>query len=684
MAIDAPAPAEQQQNPFLPPGPEPLLFEEFKGINNQTSRVGVKDDQMWVCDGFMPVGPKFLRTLYGVGSPIWQAPVNAQIRFFDFYNLGTTAYMVGIDSLGGIWQINTTTLAVTQIAAQGTIANVARNQIGISQFGSQFLLIVANQSNGYWIWDGTNFYFTGSLGPDITLQNTGVGYTSAPTVTATGGTGSGATFTAQVQSGFVTGISVTNPGVGYLATDVVALAFTGGGAGGTTGIVIPTITNGTISSLSVTNPGLGYTTSVVATVQGGGGIGGSVTLTITSGTISGTSIVNAGKNYFNKPTIIISDPSNPVARATIDVMPFGVQGTSVETFSGRAWVSNGAQVFFAAPGSIANFSSGAGGGNFTSADSFLRVGYTQLRQTNGFLYLVADSSINYISGVTTSGTPPTTTFTNQNAEPEVGTPFPGTIDVFGRNIIFANQFGAHVSYGAAVTKISDNLDGIFSTIPTNFGGFQPTAAKAILNGQKCWMLLAPIIDPVTGGLVNKLLIWNSKYWFTSAQDVNLQFVQHQEINSVITAYGTDEAFVYPLFQKPSTNFMKTAQSKLWTAPGGYQWLKGATRLWGLFQYFGTNSPNINISVDNEKGVQSNPVVITPNSVQWFNVNNQLVTWFNQNSQVVTWYTSAGISVMPPEAVGQVGVLTGLTISTSCDDVAILSVMLQDEMVQYRG
>src|SRR5262249_32805506 len=154
-------------------------------------------------------------------------------------------------------------------------------------------------------------------------------------------------------------------------------------------------------------------------------------------------------------------------------------------------------------------------------------------------YLIGDSSINYISGVQTGGSPITTTYTNQNADPEVGTPYPDTADVFGRNIVFANSFGAHVMYGAAATKISEPLDGVFNTVD-NFNGLQLSAAKATIFGKKVWILLLPIVDPVTNLLSNELMIWDGqKKWFSSKQDAVLTFINFQEINSVLTAWGTD-------------------------------------------------------------------------------------------------------------------------------------------------
>ena len=47
--------------------------------------------------------------------------------------------------------------------------------------------------------------------------------------------------------------------------------------------------------------------------------------------------------------------------------------------------------------------------------------------------------------------------------------------MFSRNILFANDFGVQVSYGGAVNKISENLDGVYNSIP-GFGGFTPSAS----------------------------------------------------------------------------------------------------------------------------------------------------------------------------------------------------------------
>ena len=595
-------PAEAPANPYLPTGLEPLVFEEFMGINTSTSRYGVDPKQMAWCDGFMPIGPKLLRTLPGIGPSI-HTEEGTGVSFFDFANINATPLCIVVHTDGSIHAVNTATLVAPEIAPAGTIQNPSRTQVGISQWGNQYVIIVAEQTNGYFIYDGTLFYKAGGIGPQVTITNNGSNY-SAPVVTVTGGSGSGATFSATVLFGLIVSITVTNPGTGYLATDTL--------------------------------------------------------------------------------TVNIADATGSSAAATAVLMPFAVQGSAVETYTGRVWVANGPTISWTAPGSVFNFATASGGGNTTSTDSFLRVSYTQLKQTNGFLYLLGDSSINYISGVQTSGVPPVTTFTNQNADPEVGTPWPATVDVFGRNIVFANAFGSHVSYGAAVTKVSEPLDGVWNTVP-NFAGLSPSACKAIIYGKKVWAVLLPIIDPISGQQRNKLFMTpDLKKWWATEQDLTLTYVQHQEINSIITAYGTDGNAIYPLFQLPSHGFTKYAQSKLWAEPGGYHLLKTINRFWMLANFYSIDTFEIDVSFDNEVGNGTfEEVPITPPQVTWYNNSQAIVPWVNNAAAPVTWF-STGTSISDGDAVGQKGFLNGFTLRTSAADVAILSAMSQPQIAGYKG
>lgn len=522
---------QDQQGPYSPAGAlEPYVFEAFEGINTATLRPGVEDNECAWLDGFMPLGPKRnLRTMPDAVNYIGYA---SPVVFFDFANIGANPIMMVFTADGTIYQVNTVTGVQATVAPAGTIVNPAQLNIGMAGYGNQYVLIVARQTNGYFIWDGATFYSPGGPAPG-----------------------------------------------------------------------------------------------------------------------SGT-------------------------------MPLAISGTAVEVYAGRVWIANVAQIFFSAPGSVILFGS-AGGGNFTSSDSFLRVNFVQLKQSNGFLYLIADSSINYISGVQTSGSPATTTFTNQNLDPEVGTPWPNTVSVFNRNIIFGNPFGAHIGYGGAVSKVSEKLDGVYNTV-TNFGSFIPSAAKAIVYGKKIWILLLPIIDPISGQQVNKMFCWNGKIWWAASQSVALDFIQTQEINSVLTAWASVGSGIYKLFNTPSNLFTKIAQSRLWDKPG-YEYFKYAARLWGVLKYYSNTSPNLTISIDNETNSATNVSSFNPLTISWINNTGGAINWVNIFVTPIVWFSSGtGFTIIPPDAIGQNGALIGLTVETQAADMAIVSMKIALLQLAYRG
>jgi hypothetical protein len=772
MSLEKPSPpTAEQENPYYPPGPQPLLFEEFQGIDTSVPRLGVDERKMAWCDGFMPLKKRNLRTLPGKGTKLFTAPGALSIVWFAFYNLGSTAYAAVELSDGSLQQVRLSDGATTQILPPGSAPGAATINIGITQWASQYLIIVASAPgntsfNGYWVWDGAILYQAGSLGPIVTLTNVGAGYKTNPIVVATGGSGFGATFVATINNGVVTNVTETNPGAGYLPGQTVTLAFSGGNSGGSgaslTAVLsstgggsgatftvtfannIPGSPDWGISSIVVTNGGSGYsrfttlnltiTSSGTATFTGAvlspvisGGVitsvtivnkgdyqrgGGAPTATLTTsdtGNFTVTSVTGTptGTNYSASTTIVASGGGSPVqqatfqpiitagvitgvtiasgglygsntpptltvadapvnASATVELMPFGIQGTAVETYAGHVWVANGNQINASAPGSVVNFATSAGGVSFTASNSKLRVGYTQLLASNGFLFLIGDSATDYISGVTTSGTPPTTTYSYLNADPEIGTPYPASVLTFGNLPMLANSIGVYQLAGSTFAKVSDDLDG--SGIPNglwnsvaNFGGRQLSAAKATVFNRKVWMVLVPIIDPISGGSVRKLFMWDGKVWWASTQDLSLTFVASSEINSVLTVYGMDNFNIYPLFQVPTNGFSKVVQSRLWDAPGGYTHLKTSTRLFGVAYVYNNSSPSFTVNVDNENTAApftNNPYVITPAVAGYFEV--------------------------PPQAIGQQGVMTGLTITTQAADMNLISVALQDEIVGFRG
>jgi hypothetical protein len=84
----------------------------------------------------------------------------------------------------------------------------------------------------------------------IAVTDPGTGYTSAPTVGFTGGSGAGATATATVANGIITAITVINPGAGYTSAPTVTLT----GGGGAYGTATASIGSTTAANILMTNP----------------------------------------------------------------------------------------------------------------------------------------------------------------------------------------------------------------------------------------------------------------------------------------------------------------------------------------------------------------------------------------------------------------------------------------------
>ena len=699
MPLNKPPPA-QEPSPYLPTQLPPLVCNQFAGVRTDAGRTGVPDENVYWMDGVMPYAPKRARSMYGVGSVLFTASGGLTIVFYRFVTLNNLPLCIIVMSDGSILQVRTDTAAVTTIAAANTILSPSQLVCDINQWGNLYVLIVARQTNGYWVWNGSALFTAGTLAPVITITNAGAGYSTPPAVIISGGHGSGATGVASVANGVVTGATLTNPGSGFLAGDAVSIAFVGGTSAGSGGSVTAIMAHNTggnsgsivvlplsvvpegyaVASLTIANAGTGYSPNAAAVVSGGNVIGGDeaiITLSIVSGTIasynlisgggyrtatpvpivtitdpggyyvSSVSVVAVGSGYspntsitgtgggtiiaaqatytpvLNNGTISAVDITSPgsygsnvaptltvtdtsvIATGSISLMPFAISGNTVETYQGYVWIGNGAIIFNSAPGSVSDFTGSNGGGNQTSNDSFLKVGYTKFIQMNGFLWLVSDCAVSYISGVQTGFVPGSTiniqtTYTKQNADPEVGSTWPNTVLPWGNGLMLSNLWGEFVGYGAEMKKVSEPMDGVYPS-PTINLGITPSAAKAIVFNRKIVCLLIPITDPVTGVNANKLLIWDGKRWWAALQDVNLTYIQTQELNSLLTAWGTDGTHIYPLFQQPSTAFVKTIQTKLWDQPGGIMLAKAVNRFWGVMKYNTVTSPNLTLTIDNEGG-----------------------------------------------------------------------------------
>ena len=751
--VTPPASPQASQTPGYPSSHAQILFETYNGIDTKSPRPAVPDQMMAWCRGFMPVGPSQLAILPGKGPNVFTSSTG--IVWHQYGNIGDTYYAVILQNDGSIAWMNTDTNASGLIMPPGSIL-VPRTQMGFTQWGSQYFIFAKDQPNGYWIWDGTNLFTAGTLGPIVNLTSAGQNYSSPPGIQVlTTGNGTGAVLQAQLVPGSdaVGQITVTNPGSGFALNDLAILAFAGGGSDNTA-IASPNISaGGGLITINVTNGGGGYTFKTTVAFGGGGGSGAAGAPVIQGGVITGVTIVNAGIDYTSPPDVSFNDPGysgisggsgatavaqvglngidavpvayggtgytsiptveiigdgsgasvhaliaggqvtqivvdntgsgytkalakisggNNAAAADIILMPFGWSGTATEIYQSRVWISNGAAQAEFPPKSRLIYSApenpcdpGNGGGALLGTDSFLRVGWHWLRQTNGYLYLGGDSSVNYIGNVNTAtvgaqaatSTQPavpgvlTTTFNNQNTDPQIGSPWPSSIQLFNRNIIMANTQGIHVSYGGAVQKVSAPLDGFFFTGPIYDRAADFSSAVAQIFGIQVYCLLLPFVDPYTNQLTTELIMWDFRKFWSSTQDVALTYIASQEINSEMTAWGTDGTNLFRLFQQPSTAFEKVVRSKLWALPG-YDFTKTGLRVYGVLENFSFDSP-FNVAIDTDAGdPYSTTITVTGGT--------------------------GGTDVFGPYPMGQQGKLMGFTATTNASSGDLLSLMLREQ------
>lgn len=143
------------------------------------------------------------------------------------------------------------------------------------------------------------------------ITNYGVGYTSAPTVTITDATGTGAVATAQIGTSTITAINVANGGSGYVSPQ---LSFSGGG-GGSGVSAVPTVVGGVITAVTVITPGFGYTAVPNIVVSDPAGTGASLTAVLSGSPLTGLTITNGGSGY-TSPSVSITGGGGAGAVAT--------------------------------------------------------------------------------------------------------------------------------------------------------------------------------------------------------------------------------------------------------------------------------------------------------------------------------------------------------------------------------
>lgn len=151
----------------------------------------------------------------------------------------------------------------------------------------------------------------------VTLSNNGSGYTSAPTVAFSGGSGAGTEAVANLSNGIT--IAITAGGTGYSTAPTISIAPPA--PGGVQAIATCTVSAGAIDAVTVTNPGFGYTEAPAITVTGAG-TAAVLTASLT-GRVRSISITKPGTGYTSAPTVAFTSGGGTGAAGTAAIDQYG-------------------------------------------------------------------------------------------------------------------------------------------------------------------------------------------------------------------------------------------------------------------------------------------------------------------------------------------------------------------------
>lgn len=411
-----------------PPELKYISFSNFKGMNTKNARIGLAPDELPWCENAVPVGPNNLISVPGNSVPLTTVMgVTWLIRKDVFLN--GAHYSICFGTNGSGWQISKTTGIATQFAPNSTFSAP-----DLCVYRANRILI-ADPTAGYCTWDGTAFVMQGGVSPNLTLTNGGSSYTSAPTWTITGGSGSGASGTTTLLGTSVISLKLTNPGTGYKTGDVLTVVFAGGGGTGATANA--------------------YVWPFLGTLP--------VSIDVWQGQV----------------WLVGASPNTPLTGARI-LQWSGIQSQDLSSPTAIGYD---------------NFTNG-GTGSTAILDEDLSEGLTAVKNLEGYLYLFGSNSVRQIGAKTVAGTPLLTNFTISTISSDQGTVWKYTIISFNKFVIFANQTGVFAIFGATVQKISGNMDGIF--LNAVFGTLTPQSAVVDLFNKHIYVLLLQINDPAAG------------------------------------------------------------------------------------------------------------------------------------------------------------------------------------------
>jgi hypothetical protein len=218
-----------------------IVFGGIEKINTRAARDALPENEAAWLENLQPIAANNLVTV-PAPLPALATLVNESAAELFGANIGAVDYIIAFTAAGAGIAVNAQSGMQITFAPDGTFSNP-----DMTVYASQRILIM-DPVAGYATWDGSVFVQAGGVSPNISVTAGGSGYFSPPSVTISGGTGTGATAHALVASGAVVKIVLDSAGTGYSPGDTLTITFGGPGTGATaTTQVWPVLTGSTIA-----------------------------------------------------------------------------------------------------------------------------------------------------------------------------------------------------------------------------------------------------------------------------------------------------------------------------------------------------------------------------------------------------------------------------------------------------
>jgi acyl-coenzyme A thioesterase PaaI-like protein len=204
-----------------------FVSKDFRGLNNKNNRTAIQDNDFAWLENAQPIGFGNIKIVNAPTNVANVAFANT-VTYLASANINNDEYVFAFQEDGSAQYVNVDTNTQGNLAAANTFSNA---NVQIAQWKNDRILII-DPNNGYKTWDGTNLNSIGSVGL-VTINNGGANYV-APTVTFDPpGEPGGVTATGEaiLVGNSVAQIIVTEAGYGYTSAPTITITdSTGSGA----------------------------------------------------------------------------------------------------------------------------------------------------------------------------------------------------------------------------------------------------------------------------------------------------------------------------------------------------------------------------------------------------------------------------------------------------------------------